>query len=91
LEVTTLPSLLEKHSIKDVTLLQVDTEGYDYRVVKSALEAGIRPKLINYEHVHLNQADRLACKLMLYNAGYRFAEVVTDTLCYLNPDEHQLV
>jgi FkbM family methyltransferase len=84
-EVVTFSSLLERCGIKDATLLQVDTEGYDYRVVKSALEAGLRPKIINYEHIHLSRNDQLRCKRMLFARGYRFVDLGLETLCCLDP------
>lgn len=87
LEVVTFSSILEKHGIRDVTLLQVDTEGFDYRVVKSALEAGLRPKIINYEHIHLSRDDQQKCKRLLYDAGYRFVDLGLETLCCLEPDK----
>jgi FkbM family methyltransferase len=76
----TLQSLLLKHKIAAVSLLQVDTEGYDYAIVKAALDAGILPKIINYEHCHLVPNVRLACKCLLDSRGYRFIEVGKDTL-----------
>ncbi len=94
-EMATLPSLLEKHGIDRISLLQVDTEGHDFRIVKAALEAGLRPTLINYEHVNLSRIDQNRCKHMLYDLGYRLIDIGIDTLCCLpgarppgGPDGH---
>jgi len=76
----TLPTLLANHRVREVTLLQVDTEGYDSVIVESSLECGILPKIINYEHCHLSPTTRLRCKRLLDNYGYRFIEAGKDTL-----------
>jgi FkbM family methyltransferase len=85
-EVDTLPSVLRKRQIQHVTLLQIDAEGQDYQIVKSAMDAGIRPKLINYESGNLEPTVGNACKHMLYNLGYRFIDVGIDTLCCLQSE-----
>lgn len=73
-------SILAKHGIKDVTLLQIDTEGYDCEIIKLALAAGMRPEMINYEHCHLLPKLRHECKTILDKHGYQFLEVGKDTL-----------
>ncbi len=85
-EVVTIPSLLDKHGIKVVNMLQVDTEGFDYRIVKAVLNAGLRPEIINYEHCDISRAEQVECKRMLYDIGYRFTDVGIDTLCRLHED-----
>lgn len=76
----TLQSLLVKHRVQAVDLLQVDAEGYDYEVVRSAVEGGCLPRIINYEHCHLVPSVRAACWRLLDEHGYRFIEVGKDTL-----------
>lgn len=66
-----LQALLDKHSIACFDLLQVDTEGFDYEVMKMIDLAKYRPALIIYEHVHLSAADRSACWARLNSLGYR--------------------
>lgn len=70
----TLPSLLKKHSIEKVNLLQIDTEGYDFEIIKSAFNSGIYPDIINYEHRHIGRANKYHCKKMLDDLGYQFIE-----------------
>lgn len=76
----TLEQLITKHAIQEITLLQVDTEGYDSQIVRSALETGIFPNIINYEHCHLFPSERLKLKHMLNENDYQFIEVRRDTL-----------
>ena len=77
-------SLMVKYSIDQIALLQVDTEGYDYDIVKLAFAAGLRPEMINFEHCHLPPMLRYECKRVLANHGYRFIEVGKDTLALKN-------
>ena len=44
----TLPTLLRKRGIQGVNPLQVDTEGFDCEIVRMALDAELRPQIINY-------------------------------------------
>jgi FkbM family methyltransferase len=78
--VLTLASVLRKHGISDVGLLQIDTEGFDCRIVQSALRSGIRPAIINYEHIHVRSIDQASCKRLLMEQGYDFVDVGIDTL-----------
>ena len=76
----TLQTVLTKHHIDQIDLLQVDTEGYDGEIVRSTLNSGFLPKIINYEQVHLSSAERTACKQLLTEKGYYFLDVGKDTL-----------
>lgn len=76
----TFSSLLQKHNIKKVTLLQIDTEGYDYEILKMAFDANVFPEIINYEWTELTQRDRFECRCMLLENNYSFIDVGPDTL-----------
>lgn len=78
-----LGRIVQRHRVADVGLLQVDTEGYDYEVIKSAFAGGMRPEIINYEHCWLPPKVRHACKELLVQRGYDFVEVGKDTLAVL--------
>ena len=78
-----IQSLLAKHGSPDVAVLQVDVEGFDHRIVHMALDAECRPQIINYEHMHLPAADRVALTRRLRAEGYRFIQVGFDTLAAL--------
>ncbi len=79
-EGVTLVSLVKKHNISDITLLQIDTEGYDYDVIRCAFQSGIRPDIINYEHCWLVPKIRNNCKRLLIKENYRFLEIGKDTI-----------
>ncbi len=76
----TMAALLEKHSIRRVTLLQVDVEGFDHEIIKLTFEAGCYPEIINYEACHLLPKERLACRRLLLQHSYSFIDVGMDTL-----------
>jgi FkbM family methyltransferase len=74
LEVPTsrLDSLLTKHKIESLLLLQVDAEGYDYTIVRNVIECNLLPPLIHYEYIHLSFQDQYACRELLSSHGYLF-------------------
>lgn len=79
----TYADLLRNHAVTHIDLLQVDTEGYDFKIVSMALEMDIKPAIINYEFVHLSQQDQEDCKRLLTKNGYVFADGAEDTLALL--------
>jgi FkbM family methyltransferase len=79
----TVGQLLEAHSdVRRIIALQIDTEGYDFVVVKSAIEAGCLPRIINYEHKHLSYHDQFLCRNLLSSYGYSFWSDIADTLAW---------
>lgn len=76
----TFQTLMARHHIGRVDLLMIDTEGFDYQVVRLALDAGLRPSLIRYEHLHLSTADRQACAALLARQGYALLRDGPDTI-----------
>lgn len=76
----TVKSLLAKHGLAKLDLLLVDTEGYDYIILKAAGLAELKPALVLYEHKHLNAADQDACCDMLRKLGYRLHIGWEDTI-----------
>lgn len=77
----TLRSLCRAHGVRKIDLLLIDTEGYDYELIKSFDLADQHPRLIIYEHFHLSPEDRAACRLLLERHGYETMEEGFDTWC----------
>jgi len=75
----TFDTLLNRHQVKRIDLLQIDVEGYDYELLKLFDFTRIRPQLIRYEHSHLKLSDRSSCKTYLKHIGYRILEMEYDT------------
>ncbi len=81
--VLTVEQLLQRHrDIGPLLALQVDTEGHDFRVIQSAVQAGCLPPIIHFEHRHLTLQDQEACQELLTAHGYTFLTMKDDTLAY---------
>jgi len=80
----TFASLIEKYQIKDLSLLQIDTEGFDYEIIKMAFASSCFPQIIHFEHLHLSPKDRSACWQTLTDRGYAFSEIGYNTLAIHN-------
>jgi FkbM family methyltransferase len=76
-------SLLAKHDITKIDLLQIDTQGFDCQIVKQFLSSPIRPTVINFEHYHTGPDDLLNCYRLLADSGYRLAPLEIDTVAYM--------
>ena len=76
----TVNSLLAKHGRTSTDILVVDTEGYDYIILKSAGLDQLKPTAILYEHKHLSPADQMACNQMLADLGYKLMIHYVDTI-----------
>lgn len=76
---TTLNSLWERSGWGDLDLLVIDTEGYDYEILRTVDFTSMRPRLVVYEHVHLSDEDGRAARELLKRHGYRLFEHGLDT------------
>jgi FkbM family methyltransferase len=81
--VRTLPEILAKYGNPPISLLMIDTEGYDAEIVKLALDAAVRPAVVIYEHLHLPIATQADTLRRLKSEGYRFQEIGVDTYAVL--------
>jgi FkbM family methyltransferase len=79
----TFEQLLAKHDVVNVDLVHIDTEGYDYEIIKTIDFSKTRPDIILYEHQHLNQIDAFQCRQQMQEAGYVAITQIGsyDTLC----------
>jgi FkbM family methyltransferase len=73
-------TLLARHRVRSIDLLQVDAEGYDFEVIKQFDAAGVRPALIRFEHYHLSRQQRRDCLAFLAARGYRLHRDRTDII-----------
>ena len=77
----TLDALFLKHAITYVDVLQIDTEGFDYEVLKTMPFDRIRPVLICFEHCHLSDLDRANAVNLVKRQGYRVERWGKDFIC----------
>ena len=76
-------SLLKKHGVERVDFLQIDTEGYDYQILKMWDFAYTKPALIHFENNFLSAEDFERCTQLLAKQGYRLLTLGIDTIAYL--------
>ncbi len=80
IRVETLDRLLASHGFEQIDFLHIDTEGYDYQVLKGLDLQRIRPRAIYLEHKHLSSSDRTRVESKLTLEGYRVLDCGTDYL-----------
>jgi FkbM family methyltransferase len=78
----TFDALLQKHEIDPdrISLLQIDTEGFDFEIIKMSFVSACLPKVIHFEHIQLSFSDLESCYHILTEKGYRFAQIGINTL-----------
>ncbi len=67
-------TLLARHSLKALDLLVIDTEGWDWRILRQFDLPRLKPKLILYEHQHLVPQEREEAHNFLTRFGYDWVE-----------------
>jgi FkbM family methyltransferase len=75
-----LRDILARNGIRKIDLLHIDTEGYDYEVLKQVDLETSPPRAILYEHKHLSTEDQSAARSLLSRVGYRVRPEGGDTL-----------
>ena len=76
--------LISEYGIAKIDLLQIDTEGFDFEVLKMVDWAKFRPKIIRYEHESLSDEDRKAAWEMIQNLGYKLWRTNQDTVAVMS-------
>lgn len=64
----------------DLDYLQIDTEGFDYEILKMINFSIIKPKLIKFESVNLSISDKQSANLLLVCNGYYLFDELGDTV-----------
>jgi FkbM family methyltransferase len=75
-----LRSLLDKHSLPRVDVLQIDTEGFDYQVFKQFDFSAYRPAIVNIEVVNLKPEELKALQGDLAGLGYIYFQYEMDLM-----------
>lgn len=77
----TFDDLCREHGIERLDVLHIDTEGYDFEILKTVDFGKYRPRLVVYERHHLNEATRQACRQYMRSHGYEGIEEGLDAIC----------
>lgn len=78
----TFASLLRKHNVENLDLLQLDVEGYEWHILKTIDFDRFKPAIVNFEQKHLRPHDKAACFDLLHRHGYHVAITGQDALAY---------
>jgi FkbM family methyltransferase len=73
-------TFMTTYGIDHIDLLQIDTEGYDLKVLEQFDIRTLRPRVVIFEHWHLDEAERSASHKLLSGAGYEIAMEGLDTI-----------
>jgi FkbM family methyltransferase len=85
----TLESLLSKHRVERVNLLQIDTEGFDFEIIKMIDFQRMKPEIIHYENNFLNRRQKSECARILGGQKYSLLNLGVDTIAYLQPPNEE--
>lgn len=66
----TFDELIKRNHVRQINLLQIDTEGYDAILLKLFPFKQFKPEIIIFEHKHLSRIDELKCRVLLKSKGY---------------------
>ena len=75
-----LMDFLSRHSALKLDALMIDTEGFDYDIVRQIDFDRSRPGIIVYEHTHLSEQQRADLIGKLQDSGYDVTQYDEDTL-----------
>ena len=73
-------TLMERHDATGIDALVVDTEGYDFEILRQVDFKRYRPRIVLYEHKHLSPEIRAEAASFLASAGYATIPEEYDTL-----------
>ncbi len=76
----TFYGILSRHGFDRLDVLCIDTEGYDYEVLKSFDFSSLRPRLVLYESKDLSNEDFASSLKLLGSHGYRLFWQKGDTM-----------
>jgi FkbM family methyltransferase len=70
----TVATLLAQHRLTRVDLLVIDTEGYDWRILRQFDLGAVRPLVVLFEHQHLAAEEKTEALATLRRHGYRWIQ-----------------
>lgn len=80
IEVIGASTLKNKFKINKVDVLMIDTEGFDYEVIKMLSKVEIKTEVIIFEHSHFSDEDLNSCKDFLNTNDYLFKMINANTI-----------
>lgn len=75
--------ILHFRKMRYVDYLQIDTEGFDFEIIKMIPFNEFKPLVIRYENQNLSKNDSDSCRCLLSDNGYYLVDFDNDTLAVL--------
>lgn len=83
----TFQELLDQNNVKNIDLLQIDTEGYDYEIIKMIDFSKTKPSIISFEHGVrmgiMSYEQLMEIQRILFDQGYKILIDEHDVRAYL--------
>lgn len=80
-----LEDVLSRNRVERIDLIHIDTEGFDYEVLRQIDFRRFRPAVILFEHEHLTASDAIEAERLLLEHGYSLEKYAGDTIAALEP------
>lgn len=74
IEMLSVETVMAKSKMKTIDLLMIDTEGYDFKIIKLVLAANYLPDCIIFEAHHFTEEEKKACLDLLRSKNYSIQE-----------------
>lgn len=69
--VNTIQNILKEHKVEKLDLIHIDTEGYDFEILKTINLKNYAPQVVLAEYINLNKSDRIKMLQMLKENGFK--------------------
>lgn len=80
IDVISPQTLKETYNIERIDILMIDTEGYDFEIIKMVVNVSLMPLVIIFEHTHFSEDDKKSCDLFLKSHNYEFVKINANTV-----------
>jgi FkbM family methyltransferase len=77
----TFEELCRRNEVESLDILQIDTEGYDFEIIKMIDFERLAPTLLIYEHHHFDEETDRECRQFLRGKCYDLFKEGMDTWC----------
>ena len=67
----TLMSMLSRTKYKHIDFIVIDTEGYDFQILKQIDFTKVRPAFILFEHLHISKKEKISAWKILEQNNYQ--------------------
>ena len=69
-ESVTARSLFTAHGIQKISMLLIDAEGYDLRILRDVFDIPVHPLVVQFEHVNLSKSERAYSRRLLKDSSH---------------------